>query len=275
MRRHSSPARRALTTACFLLVATDANAYSLTLSPAVAALEIAAGDAKTIDVTVRADAQGAIPLVAYVWDYWHDGKGTRSFMPPGTSPRSASGWVEVVPRTLTLTDQAVTFQASVSVPPDASGGYAAMLFVQTNFGGAGEGASTVAEGRLGMPLLIRIAGTGTESMDVGEVTFTPPSASQSAFLSLPVHNTGDVHVQATFKGVLRTTDRDVLATVSSGEPGWVLPGERRELVIRWSREMEPGGYELVGTVLFGTDRAVPVVLPLIVSATEAPPTPRR
>jgi hypothetical protein len=248
-----------------------ASGFGLSLSPRRVLLDIPAGDSTSYTLRVSLEGEQPVVLRAYAWDYWHGSTG-RFTAPPGTTERSAAGWVEVVPREAPATpEHPLEFLVTVSVPSDAVGGYYGMLYVQTDLGSEDASGNESRTGvSVGAVLAVRVTGTGSEALEISGSQFVPPTASRPAAVTIDGKNTGDVHIPVEFRGVVRTTDGEVLGKVTTGHPRWFFPGESFSLEARWSTPMEPGAYELAGSVLYGEDLAIPLIRPLIV-ADEAPP----
>lgn len=249
-----------------VLLPIPAWALSLTLSPVTVEVAVAPGETSSFKLRLVNNEELATRVRGYAWDYWHE-DGQRFSAPPGTTPRSAAAWVRVVPKTAEIPGGGeVQFDGTVSAPHDATGGYYSMVFLQTAPAEyeVGAGATATASGRIGARVFVRIEGTGTEALTLNDSEFVPPTPTRPAEIHLSGRNTGDLHVRARFKGVVRTTDGEVIASVSSGDPVWVLPGETYALSLRWSEPMEPGAYELAGVLTYGDGKVLPGVFPLII-----------
>jgi len=252
-----------------------ALAYGLTLAPGVVQVEVAPGKSQTFRLKVYNQSAKPMPLRTYAWDYWYGDSG-RQVSPPGTTPRSAAAWVEMVPRSVVAAPKAWTeFLGTVSAPADASGGYLATLFVATDTQQSSDAqVRAMAASRIGAVLMVHVEGTGTYGLDIGDPTFHAPTETAPATITLTAHNTGTVQVPVSLKLAVRGTDGEVLGSVTSDTVHWALPGETITVAATWSTPMAPGAYQVVGAVFYGDDRTAPFVHPLVVpAAPEAPSAP--
>lgn len=255
------------------LVPDAAYALALAVAPARAEVQVPAGGAASFEVQVLNKGSEPLPLRMYAWDLWYDDT-HKLFAPPGTQPRSAAGWVQIVPRDAVLpAGERLDLLVTVSAPPEATGGAYAMVFVESIPGP--DAPSGRAGARMGIQVLTSVAGTGARQIRVGDASFRMPTETRPAAVLLDVVNRGDVHLSPTFHGLIRTSDGELLGRIGSEGRPWLLPGEHTALTMQWTQPMEPGAYELVGTVVYGENLAVPVVIPLLVnppqSAVARPP----
>ena len=101
-----------------LLVVPSAHAgVGLTISPSRNLLEIAPGGSETVVLHATNNSEDWPVMVrAYAWDYWHGEEG-RYTSPPGTTPRSGTSWIQIVPREAAVAPGgSVEILATVSVP---------------------------------------------------------------------------------------------------------------------------------------------------------------
>lgn len=267
--------RSVLLGAALMLVAPVAQAFQLTVAPARALVEVEPGGTSTFPVMVTNEGDLALYVRGYAVDLAYvEGKGLLA-RPPGTTEHSAVNWIQVVPREMDLpAHESAQFQVTVSAPPEARDAAYATVFVHTQIANTASGSGSKMQGRIGVHAFVRVRGTGTEAVDVRSVDFVAPTETSPGTISLLLENTGSVYVQPEFKGMVRTTDGEVLGRIDARAYRPFLPGEPIPLEMHWSGFLEPGAYELVGTVLFGDQRALPLVHPFAVQDPEQPPAGR-
>lgn len=243
----------------------------LTVSPARVEAEVPAGGTGTFPIQVTNGGETPLPLLAYAWDLWHGPDGY-TYAPPGTTPRSATSWVAVVPRQTVVAPGATTeLLVTLSPPPDLEGGHYATVFVQTGTpADTAPGATEIhTPARIGVQVLARIEGTGAPDLAIEGVELAPPTPTRPARIRLRLHNRGDLHATPEFRGLIRTPDGDVLGRVTQPPMRPHLPDQRLDLELTWSGELPPGAYELVGSLLYGDDLVLPLVHPFLVDSTGA------
>jgi len=83
---------------------------------------------------VRNRGEETIALKVYVGDFWIEPDGKEAFLDPGTVGRSCSKWIAVSPEEFELApDESKAVRFEISVPPEKTGSYWGMVFVeQTN-----------------------------------------------------------------------------------------------------------------------------------------------
>lgn len=242
-------------------------ALHLSVAPSVVDAEIPPDTTARVVVTVMNGEATPIRIRHYFEDWWHDGEAS-VYASPGTTAHSAVGWASVLPEDLVVEgDSVATLELFLTPPEGAAGTYTALLFVEALPGTPGEGASLSVGGRIGVPVAVRILGTGTESIVLQDVQVSPPTASAPLRVEVGVRNDGDVHVSPALQGVLVDADGEVRGRLD-GEPRRILPGQRRTLEALWGGQLAPGTYQLVLTVGYGTGKAVTTTSPVTVGAPE-------
>ncbi|HSE48019.1 MAG TPA: hypothetical protein VLA96_02300, partial [Terriglobales bacterium] len=89
-----------------LLAASTSLAFGqggLAMAPAVFDLKFQPGKPVEFDITVVNETERAVQMQGTIQDWWYNDKNERVFGSPGTYPRSASNWIEFVPRQFEVT----------------------------------------------------------------------------------------------------------------------------------------------------------------------------
>jgi hypothetical protein len=162
--------------------------------------------------------------------------GTLILMPAAENPVDVGSWVKVDKQAGKLSvvipaDKGVIEPFTISVPRDARpGDHTGALFAAVTFAAkARTGALVSEEHRIGVPILLRVAGPlnpglRVEAVSVGQRTTISPVGSGSTAVTYTLHNTGNVRLAGTqlvsvsglFGGAL-STGRRPLPTVLPGD----------------------------------------------------------
>ncbi len=81
----------------------DARAQSLGLTPAEVQYAFKPGQPFQFEIAVSNGGSKTQVMRASITDLWYNEKNEKLFNPPGSSPRSAANWMEVVPPQITGT----------------------------------------------------------------------------------------------------------------------------------------------------------------------------
>src|SRR6476469_304367 len=112
------------------ILAGHARAQSLGLAPAQVVETFKPGVPFQFDLSTVNSGDTAVDMHVEITDLWFDDKTEKVFSSPGTSPRSAANWIQVVPDHVEVGPNGTQKRkASVTPPADAKGGYYAVLFV--------------------------------------------------------------------------------------------------------------------------------------------------
>lgn len=239
------------------LLACIAAAAEIGVAPGWVAVETAPGEraADVIHVAVRGPGMHAFRVT--VADLWVDEAGSPVFLPPASDARSAVPFLSVAPDTV-WADAAQPGRVSLSIaaPPEARGGYYAVVFLEQLVSEREWAAGVRSAARVAVPVLVGVDGTRAAVAEVVEVE--PADASGPGAVHLEVRNTGDRHLQPGFRGVLRGRDGALVTVAARPEARFLLPGRARELVVPVDVELEPGPWELAGVLELGAGALVPV-----------------
>ena len=186
------------------------------------------------------------------WYYLPGGDGSKEFMPAGTLPHSCASWINFSPAEFTLRPfgkQRISY--SIKVPENASGGYYAALFFETQMGKFQEESVRAA----GIDLKVRIAtlfyvgveGTVQRSAQINNLSLENDASSGGLLLGLDFVNTGNVDITAASSFYFM--DQDGLA-VARGEFNdiYTASNDKAKLTGSWKKPLAPGVYDLVITI---------------------------
>jgi hypothetical protein len=269
-RRISRVVSRLLILVATLMVATVAGAQSLALAPAEVRATFKGGQPVRFDVTVSNNGKTPVVMRATVMDLWYNEKNEKVFGVPGSQPRSASDWIEFVPRDFTVPAEGSGKVSVVVTPPvDASGGYYAVLFLESKpelvQAATAESRAIYASLRLGVLVLLSAAGTETYAIEVDEPRFTPPTANQHLALQFQLANRSNAHIFPQAKlAILNRVGRQLVAR-AEGEPKRFFPDQKDTLALSWNGTLPPGDYVAILTLVFGSDKVYTREFPFTVA----------
>jgi hypothetical protein len=259
----------ALVALALLLAPAAALAQSLGLAPAEVIQTFVPGQPLKVEFSVSNTSSQPVAVRTSVTDLWYDEKNEKTFGPAGSSPRSAATWIEFVPRVVTIpANGSTTLTAFITPPAAASGGYYAVVFVESKpelmpATSAGE-QPVYANIRLGALVLLNAAGTDDYSVALEDVALTPATATENMKLAVRVANDSNTHIfpKATLTVFDRAQQRVAKAEASERR---LLPGQADTFVVGWSGSLPPGDYEGVLTVAYGGREVQTRSLPFTVS----------
>ncbi|MCM8779869.1 MAG: hypothetical protein NC914_01800 [Candidatus Omnitrophica bacterium] len=188
------------------------------------------------------------------WHYSAAGDGTKVFVPAGASNRSCAGWINFSPSEFTIPAfgrQRISY--SLSIPPDASGGYYAALFFETKMTQANEETNL-----LGLNLVVRIAslfyveveGTIKRSAELSNLMLTNNPQENYLSLNLEMTNTGNVDITAGGSYHILDTAGIVCARGELNNV-YTFSGEKAKFSAKWNKALPQGKYDLVLTINLG------------------------
>ena len=276
--------RFSLTLACIAALAASAvpaAAQTLGLAPAEIRETFKPGEPVRFQLTVSNDGPAPVRLRASVTDLWYTETNEKIFGTPGSHPRSAANWIEFVPRDLLIaSNSSGVINVMVTPPAAASGGYYAVLFVestpQLEQSATSTSRAVYTNMRLGALVLLNAAGTETVAISVDAPRLTPPSSTDGLHLEIGVTNTGNTHTFPVARLALvdRATRR--LIARAQADPKRLLPGQRDTIALDWSGSLPPGDYLGILTLVYGTDRVETREIPFTVAApSQAAPASNR
>ena len=208
--------------------------------------------------TIEVENQGEGPLIVDVylqdWEYLEGGSGDKLFSAPGTSPWSASNWINYYPKKLELPGHGKGFvEYTIQVPSGAVGGHYAVLFFESMLGAAAkneQGVTVQYTGRLGSLFEIESAGSVERAGAISRFTLGRPDEDRPLSLSYTFNNTGNVAIRP--KAYFNITD-GTGRYFGRGEfkPLYTFPGRSGSTATEWTGALAPGEYTVLLTVSLG------------------------
>lgn len=227
-----------------LLLGTHVWAADIGLTPPRLALFAPAGGTVTATFSVLTSAATEQAVEAAASDWFLDVAGDIAFVPPGTAPHSAAGW-------LTLESDAFSLEPSgsrelrleVAVPEDAEGTHHAMVFftvVPPPTDAPGVGVTTTT--RVGLTVYVTVAGTERSGSELVDLYQPEPGT-----LAAVVVNTGNTVMR--LGGVLELRNEDGAVVHQMPVPDVpVLRETEREVRFELPADLEAGFYVVLALI---------------------------
>lgn len=240
------------------LALASAWAVEFSVAPVQSELAVSAGSTAQHTLQVQNKGDQVLAVRTYVWDWWYQGAGHR-FEPPGTFERSAASWFTAFPQEVQLNAGETTeIRLNASVPTGVEGGWYAVAFVEAHpvREDPQSGLQLLPGGRIASLLMLRVGRSGAPKLETTPfVVKSQPGT--PLVLSMDVTDTGDLHTFVQLKAVVRDARGGVVDRLD--ERGLrLLPGQTRPLEADGSTPLAAGTYEIVGSLVYGDDQALPL-----------------
>jgi hypothetical protein len=250
------------------LGARPASAQSLALAPAQLKYTFKPGQPFQFELNVANNGNTPVEMEVNVTDLWYNAKNEKLFNPPGSSPRSAANWIEFVPRQFSAPAHGTGHVKVVVTPPlEASGGYYAVIFVQSKpqlvSAATAEKQAIYANIRLGSLLLLNAENTDDYKVDLSDFRFTPPAPDQAMKLDFLLSNQSNTHVFPETRVAILDASHNLIAK-TDGEIKRFLPQQTDRVSVGWAGTLPPGSYSAILTVLYGQDKVLTREFPFVV-----------
>lgn len=253
-----------------------ADAQSLGLAPAEVRASFTSGQPLRFELTVSNDAETPVVMKASVLDLWFNDRNEKVFAPPGSQPRSAANWIEFVPRDFTVPAGGTgKLNVLVTPPKEASGGYYAVLFVESTprlaQAATPESRPVFTSMRLGALVLLNSRGTDTYDIEVGDPRLDIPAPDRPFAVDLELTNKSNTHIFPQLKVAILSSTRQLVAKTES-EPKRFFPSQRDRIGVSWAGTLAPGRYVAMLTMVYGNDQVYTREVPFTVSTSDQSPT---
>lgn len=256
-----------------MLPASPAVGQSLGLAPAEVQATIVPGQPVQFEVGVSNNTEAPVAMRTTVSDFWYNDKNDKLFGPPGSLPRSASNWIEFVPRNFTVPAHGTTkVKVTITPPFDVAGGYYAVLFLESKpelvREATADGKALYADVRLGSLILLTAAKTEEESIGVSEATLSPPALDHNFNLKFLLANESNTHLFPLPKVAVLDSNNKLVGRAES-ESRRFLPGQKDWIEVPWAGVLPPGNYKAILTLLYGRDKLYTQEFPFAVTTNAA------
>lgn len=239
-----------------------AYAKTLRISAPKVELELAPGETYSGEITIENPDPDETIIHMYVedWVYSAGGTGEKKFSPAGTTPLSASKWINFTEPSAPLKPYGKTVtRYTVTVPPDAKGAYYSVLFFETKLGPSNtsgeEGVSVQVAGRIGSLFFIHIKGTVDRAGDVQKIAVQPPFENQPMVIESTFQNTGNVDITLAGNFLVMNSEGKVLGR-GDLTPIYTFPGVTETRKTEWVGKLPKGTHQLVLTYNLGLGKAI-------------------
>jgi hypothetical protein len=242
----------------FLCISVARAQVKYGLTPAMVVQEFKPGQPFTVELTVSNGSARPMLMRGTAMDFWYNEKNEKVFAAPGTLPRSASNWVEFVPRMLTVPAQGFSTVKMVVTPPaDASGSYYCVAFIESKpelaRAATAETQAMFTNIRLGALVMLAAQGSEKYKVDVSDTRFSAPAPDHDMTLDFQVANESNTHIFPKTAVALFNEKHKIVAK-TEGEIKRFLPGQKDRLSVSWGGSLPPGDYTALLTMVYGDDK---------------------
>jgi len=231
----------------------------LAMAPAIFDLKFQPGKPVEFDITIVNETERAVQMQGTIQDWWYNDKNERVFGAPGTYPRSASNWIEFVPRQFEVTPKnSRKVHVVVTPPPEASnGGHYAVIFIESRpqlvQPATAEHRALFANVRLGALVMLTQEKTEDYQIEVTEAKLTPPGEARNLRLDFVLANRSNTHILPMAKlGVIDANHK--LLGRAEADVRRFLPEQRDTMTVARPQALPKGDYTAVLTFVYGDNR---------------------
>ncbi len=233
---------------------------SLGISPASIDAKVKRASSYTQNFTLSNSTNQKLRITVSLEDMWYDEQNKRLVGRPGTLPRSASPWIQLIPGEVVVEPHSsVDIKAVITVPSNAAGSYYAVpvfngLPVEKPTTQTSD-KTTSAVAKIGIRFRGLIMLTTTEgseyNFEIKTGKITPPTASSEMEMALDINNRGTA--QARIRGSFAILNASgTLAGRGSLTEKNLLPSRIGTIKGNWAGELPAGNY--TGIVTLSYDR---------------------
>jgi len=247
-------------------------AQSMALAPAQVEFTFKPGQPLQFDLGVS--NRGGAPTVmrANVTDLWYNDRNEKVFDRPGSWPRSAANWIEVVPPQITVPAGGTgSLRVVITPPAQVSGGYYAVVFLESRpelVQDAQAGQKAVfATMRLGCLVLLSAENTEHYGIELADTHVTPPDASHPLKVDFQLWNNSNTHIFPETRVAIVNSHRELVAKAEA-EIRRFLPQQKDGVSATWAGSLSPGSYTAIVTVAYGKDKIQTTDIPFTVGETQ-------
>jgi hypothetical protein len=245
-------------------------AQSLGLAPAQVVKSFKPGVPFQFELATVNNGDSPVEMSVQITDFWYNENNEKVFSAPGTSPHSAANWIQFVPEHFQVGIHGTQNMKAIVTPPlDATGGYYAVLFVQSkpllSFDQTKEGKAVFTNMRLGCLVLLTAENTEKLNVELNNAKVTPPTATKGLEVTFDIGNRGNTHVFILPRIAILDSNHKLVAKAES-TPKRFLPGQQDSMHVDWAGNLPAGAYAAVLTVSYGEDQIQTQQLPFEIAS---------
>lgn len=254
----------------------QAQQNSIAITPVSIDAKVKRGASYTQTFTLTNNTGTRLRFQCSLGDIWYDEHNNRITGAPGTLPRSASLWVQFLPREgIVEPRSSMPVKAIITIPQTAAGGYYTMPIFEAMPADQPIPTAARQQGTATASIAVRFRGLMmVTTLDAAEYNVeilggrvSPPSASSELVIELDLHNRSTAHVRVRGAFAILNSS-ETLAGRGTIQEKRYLPGQRNRLSTGWAGTLPPGEYTVVVTLSYdrvGSEPATLVYeLPLVV-----------
>jgi hypothetical protein len=235
--------------------AIPAYTQSVGLAPAQIVTDFKPGMPFEYSLNVANNGNETTELHVQISDFWYNEKNEKVFNAPGTSPRSAANWIQFVPEKFQVKPGGTQkMTAIITPPPDARGGYYAVLFVESKPVATNkqteDGKRVFTNMRIGCLVLLTAKSSEAYNVSINDLKLVPPADNRSLSLTFALDNESNTHIFPQAKLAILSPDHKLVAKAES-EIKRFLPGQKDSMKVDWAGELSSGDYTAVLSLVYG------------------------
>lgn len=226
-------------------------------------LILPAGESKSGRIEVKNDDSSPKQVKAYFEDWnYENSTGSKTFYPAGSTKYSCAKWISYAPAEFTVPPFGKQYiNYVVKVPPEAAGGYYAVLFCESEMGQVGmppETPEVTTETTVSVPVSIRVgslfyleaAGTVKRNVKLDNLSVERKSEDEPLSISMGLENIGNADITA--GGNYNIIDKKgVVLARGEFKDVYTFPGDKAKLSSIWKEPIPTGTYDLIITLDLG------------------------
>jgi hypothetical protein len=245
-------------------------AQAIGLAPATIVKTFKPGVPFEFELATVNNGDNAVEMSVQITDFWYDEKNEKVFSAPGTSPHSAANWIQFVPERFEVGSHGTqNMKAIVTPPANATGGYYAVLFVQSkpqlSFDQTKNGKAVFTNMRLGCLVLLSAEQTEQYKVLLSNLKLDPPTASKGLEIKFDIANESNTHIFALPRIAILDSNHKLAAKAESA-PKRYLPGQKDSMHVDWAGSLAAGAYTAVLTVSYGEDQILTEQVPFEIAS---------
>jgi hypothetical protein len=144
--------------------------------------------------------------------------------------------------------------AIITPPPDARGGYYAVLFVESKPVATNkqteDGKRVFTNMRIGCLVLLTAKSSEAYNVSINDLKLVPPADNRSLSLTFALDNESNTHIFPQAKLAILSPDHKLVAKAES-EIKRFLPGQKDSMKVDWAGELSTGDYTAVLSLVYG------------------------
>ena len=238
----------------------NAEAATIRISAPKVILELSPGETYSGEIVAENPTEDENKVKIYLedWAYQSGGTGEKRFAPAGTTPLSASKWINFSPAQDVIKPYGrVTVHYTISVPANAKGAYYSVLFFETVLGASTDedGVNVLVAGRIGSLFFIEIKGIVDRKGEIQSVELKAPEGNKPMEIHTVFHNTGNTDITLAGNFLIMDSQGKVQGRGDLNKI-YTFPGDTGVGTTQWVGRLLRGDYQVLLTYNLGKGKSL-------------------